>query len=68
MLPRIQVVEYIRAFLLGRMAWSHVNGLMLVSGAFGLYPRHRLIEVGGLDKDTIGEDLELCIRWPPITH
>lgn len=62
MLPRIQVVEYIRAFLLGRMAWGHVNGLMLVSGAFGLYPRHRLIEVGGFDKDTIGEDLELCIR------
>ncbi|WP_333780820.1 glycosyltransferase family 2 protein [Tenacibaculum pacificus] len=62
MLPRIQIVEYIRAFLLGRMAWGHINGLMLVSGAFGLYSRHRLLEVGGLDKDTIGEDLELCIR------
>lgn len=62
LLPRIQIVEYIRAFLLGRMAWGHINGLMLVSGAFGLYPRHRLLEVGGLDKDTIGEDLELCIR------
>ncbi|MBE7689498.1 glycosyltransferase family 2 protein [Tenacibaculum piscium] len=62
LLPRIQIVEYIRAFLLGRMAWGHINGLMLVSGAFGLYSRHRLLEVGGLDKDTIGEDLELCIR------
>lgn len=62
MLPRIQVVEYIRAFLLGRMAWSQVDGLMLVSGAFGLYSRYRLLEVSGLDKDTIGEDLELCIR------
>lgn len=62
MISRIQIVEYIRAFLLGRMAWSEVGGLMLVSGAFGLYPRQRLTEVGGFDKNTIGEDLELCIR------
>jgi cellulose synthase/poly-beta-1,6-N-acetylglucosamine synthase-like glycosyltransferase len=61
-IARIQVVEYIRAFLLGRMAWSEVNGLLLVSGAFGLYPRKRLLEVGGFDAATVGEDLELCIR------
>lgn len=61
-LARIQIVEYIRAFLLGRMAWNHIDGLMLVSGAFGLYPRTRVIEVGGFDKNTVGEDLELCIR------
>jgi len=61
-IARIQVVEYIRAFLLGRMAWGHVDGLMLVSGAFGMYPRRRLLEVGGFDPDTVGEDLELCIR------
>jgi len=61
-LARVQVVEYIRAFLLGRMAWHHLDGLMLVSGAFGLYPRTRVIEVGGFDKNTVGEDLELCIR------
>ena len=62
LIPTIQVVEYIRAFLLGRMAWSRINGLLLVSGAFGLYPRLRLIEVGGLDNTSIGEDLELCIK------
>ncbi len=62
LISRIQIVEYIRAFLLGRMAWGEIGGLMLVSGAFGLYPKHRLLEVGGFDKDTIGEDLELCIR------
>tara|TARA_R110002167_G_scaffold168722_2_gene366533 strand:- start:26 stop:1444 length:1419 start_codon:yes stop_codon:yes gene_type:complete len=61
-IARIQVVEYIRAFLLGRMAWHQVDGLMLVSGAFGLYPRGRVLEVGGFDKDTVGEDLELCMR------
>lgn len=62
LVARMQVVEYIRAFLLGRMAWGHIDGLFLVSGAFGLYPKKRLIEVGGFDKDTVGEDLELCIR------
>ncbi|MFD1095543.1 glycosyltransferase family 2 protein [Salegentibacter chungangensis] len=62
LVPTIQVVEYMRAFLLGRMAWSEVNGLLLVSGAFGMYPRKRMIEVGGFDAKTVGEDLELCIR------
>ena len=62
LLPTIQVVEYIRNFLIGRMGWGEVNGLMLVSGAFGMYPRTRLIEVGGFDGKTVGEDFELCIR------
>lgn len=61
-LPTVQVVEYIRAFLLGRMAWSEINSLLLVSGAFGMFPRRRLIEVGGFDVSTVGEDLELCMR------
>jgi poly-beta-1,6-N-acetyl-D-glucosamine synthase len=62
LVPMTQVVEYIRAFLLGRMAWTEVNGLMLISGAFGMYPRKRVIEVGGFNPKTVGEDLELCIR------
>ncbi|WP_037325021.1 glycosyltransferase family 2 protein [Salinimicrobium terrae] len=62
LLPTTQVVEYIRAFLIGRMGWGEVNGLMLVSGAFGMYPRTRLLEVGGFNINTVGEDLELCIR------
>ncbi|GAB2775227.1 glycosyltransferase family 2 protein [Salinimicrobium soli] len=61
-IPNVQVVEYIRAFLIGRMGWGEINGLMLVSGAFGLYPRTRVIQVGGFNTKTVGEDLELCIR------
>lgn len=61
-LGTVQVVEYFRAFLLGRMAWGQVNGLLLVSGAFGMFPRRRMVEVGGFDTTTIGEDLELCVR------
>src|ERR1700709_2252640 len=38
-LPRIQTLEYIRAFLLSRMAWTKLNGLLLISGAFGAFDR-----------------------------
>jgi cellulose synthase/poly-beta-1,6-N-acetylglucosamine synthase-like glycosyltransferase len=61
-LPRMQTLEYIRAFLLGRMAWSRMNGLMLISGAFGAFDREIVIKVGGYDHNTVGEDMELVVR------
>jgi cellulose synthase/poly-beta-1,6-N-acetylglucosamine synthase-like glycosyltransferase len=61
-LPRIQVVEYLRAFLLGRTGWSRLGGLLVISGAFGLFRRDAVVAVGGLDHDTIGEDAELVVR------
>ncbi|MFC5138148.1 glycosyltransferase [Actinomycetospora rhizophila] len=61
-LARIQVVEYLRAFLLGRSGWSALGALVVISGAFGLFRRDALVEVGGLDMDTIGEDAELVVR------
>jgi len=54
-----QVVEYLRAFLAGRVALSVVNGLMIISGAFGVFRRDAVIEVGGFRHDTVGEDMEL---------
>ena len=57
-----QILEYIRAFLLGRMAWSRLNGLLVISGAFGLFDKKIAIKVGGYDKDTVGEDMELVVR------
>jgi cellulose synthase/poly-beta-1,6-N-acetylglucosamine synthase-like glycosyltransferase len=56
------VVEYLRAFLLGRTGWSRLGGLVLISGAFGLFRRDVLVEVGGLDHTSIGEDFELVLR------
>ena len=60
--PRIQVVEYLRAFLLGRTGWSRLGALILISGAFGMFRRDVVVEVGGLDPDSIGEDFELVMR------
>ncbi|TIQ93531.1 MAG: glycosyltransferase family 2 protein [Mesorhizobium sp.] len=62
LLPLFQVVEYLRAFLMARLAWSSVNTLMLVSGAFGMFRRAEVVAVGGFTKGSMGEDLDLVIK------
>nr|WP_315240311.1 glycosyltransferase [uncultured Flavobacterium sp.] len=57
-----QILEYLRAFLLGRMAWSRLNGLLVISGAFGLFDKKIAIDVGGYDTNTVGEDMEIIVR------
>ncbi len=61
-LALLQTVEYLRAFLAGRVAQSAVNGLLVISGAFGLFKRSALVDVGGFRADTVGEDMELVTR------
>jgi cellulose synthase/poly-beta-1,6-N-acetylglucosamine synthase-like glycosyltransferase len=61
-LARFQVIEYLRAFLFGRLGWSSVNGILIISGAFGLFKKAAVIAAGGYRRDTIGEDMELVVR------
>jgi len=61
-LALVQVVEYLRAFLFGRMGWSPINGLLIISGAFGVFHKETLIEVGGFNPEAVGEDMELVLR------
>lgn len=61
-LPGVQAVEYLRAFLFGRLGWNRLGGNLIVSGAFGLFLREDLIAAGGYLKDTVGEDMELVVR------
>lgn len=61
-LPRFQMVEYMRAFLTARVANADLKMLMLISGAFGIFKRSVVVDVGGYRHDTVGEDLEL------VTH
>lgn len=61
-LARIQVIEYLRAFLLGRTGWSKLGALSLISGAFGLFRRDIVVAIGGFDPDSLGEDFELVVH------
>lgn len=62
LLPIFQVVEYFRAFLSGRMAWHGMNGLLIISGAFGMFKKAAVLEAGGYSRNTVGEDMELVTR------
>ena len=57
-----QTVEYIRAFLVGRLGWNPLGGAIVISGAFGLFDREAMVEVGGYNPGSIGEDMELVVR------
>jgi cellulose synthase/poly-beta-1,6-N-acetylglucosamine synthase-like glycosyltransferase len=61
-LPGVQAVEYLRAFLAGRVGWNRLGGNLIISGAFGLFRREPMIAAGGYRHDTVGEDMELVVR------
>lgn len=62
LLPLLQIVEYLRAFLFGRLGWSPLNAMLVISGAFGLFRKASVVEAGGYRTDTVGEDMELVMR------
>ena len=61
-LATVQVVEYFRAFLVGRIGWSRMRSLLIISGAFGLFRRNLVETAGGFSTATVAEDLELVVR------
>jgi len=61
-LPNFQVVEYLRAFLSGRVAWGAWNALLVISGAFGVFKKEPVMGIGGYSTETVGEDMELVVR------
>ena len=62
LLARLQVLEYLRAFLVGRVGWDALDAVLIISGAFGLFRRSLVVELGGYATDTVGEDMELVVR------
>jgi cellulose synthase/poly-beta-1,6-N-acetylglucosamine synthase-like glycosyltransferase len=61
-IPGMQTVEYIRAFLFGRLGWNRLGGNLIISGAFGLFRRDAVLAAGGYLHGTVGEDMELVAR------
>src|SRR5262249_21005971 len=64
-LPLLQTMEYLRAFLIARLGASAMGASTIVSGAFGIFKRRVLVEVGGYDTDTVGEGMGIIVRIPP---
>ena len=62
LLAGFQVVEYLRAFLVGRVGWAETGSTLIISGAFGLFRRAPVVAAGGYSTDTVGEDMELVVR------
>lgn len=61
-LPGCQVVEYLRAFLFGRLGWNRLGGNMIISGAFGLFKREYMLAIGGYRTGNVTEDMDLVVR------
>lgn len=61
-LAQLQVLEYLRAFLGGRMGWDALDSTLVISGAFGIFRRDVVVAAGGYATDTVGEDMELVVR------
>lgn len=57
-----QAVEYVRAFLFGRLGLNRMGGNLIISGAFGLFRRASVLTAGGYAHDSVGEDMELVVR------
>jgi cellulose synthase/poly-beta-1,6-N-acetylglucosamine synthase-like glycosyltransferase len=57
-----QVVEYLRAFLFGRLGWNSIGGNLIISGAFGLFRKEYLLAIGGYHTGNVTEDMDLVVR------
>ncbi len=67
-LARFQIIEYLRAFLGGRIALSILQSILIISGAFGVFRKDTTLECGGYRTETIGEDMDLIIRMKKYLH
>lgn len=61
-LAMFQIVEYLRAFLFGRVGLDAMNGILILSGAFSLFRKAIVIEAGGYRVKNVTEDMELILR------
>jgi cellulose synthase/poly-beta-1,6-N-acetylglucosamine synthase-like glycosyltransferase len=58
----IQTVEYLRAYLFGRLGWNRLGGNIVISGAFGMFRREYVLAINGYETDNITEDMDLVVR------
>lgn len=60
--PLFQEIEYIRSFVLGKMGWNFFNAVPNVSGGLGLFDKEIVINAGGYNQVSFGEDMDMIVR------
>ncbi|MCX8650713.1 glycosyltransferase family 2 protein [Gilliamella sp. B2776] len=58
----LQIIEYMRSFLMAKVAWNHISALPIISGAFGLFRRDFAIRIGGFSVGSVGEDYDFTVK------
>ncbi|MCF7853047.1 MAG: glycosyltransferase family 2 protein [Simkaniaceae bacterium] len=59
-LVSMQGIEYMRSFLT-RQGWDFFNANFIVAGAFSLFQRDLIVDIGGF-ANSVGEDVEIVIK------
>ncbi|MCC5918109.1 MAG: glycosyltransferase family 2 protein [Cryomorphaceae bacterium] len=62
LIPRFQEIEYLRAYLFGKMGWSLLNCVPNISGGLGLYERDVAVNAGGYDGESHAEDMDMMTK------
>ena len=57
-----QEIEYSRAFIGSRILFDKLNCNLIVSRGYGVFKKEAMINVGGYDKKSMGEDMELTVK------
>lgn len=58
----LQTLEYSRGFVGAKVFQGEINANIIISGGYGVFKRSALIEVGGYDLASMGEDMELTMK------
>jgi poly-beta-1,6-N-acetyl-D-glucosamine synthase len=61
LLVLLQSLDYIKGFYIYKASLAYNNALAIISGAFGIFKRDVLLEIGGF-RAGLGEDIDITIR------
>ncbi len=62
LIVNMQVLEYGRGFVGAKIFQNELNVNLIISGGYGIFNKAAVIEVGGYDTKSMGEDMELTLR------
>ncbi|MEC2071187.1 gamma-glutamyltransferase [Alkalihalophilus marmarensis] len=60
-LVRLQMFDFLKAFYITKISLARFHALAVISGAFGIFRKDALLEVGGY-RSTIGEDIDITLK------